>query len=211
MEIVEGKDISQKETSSPGLMTAYGRENGKGMRAATTTRKGTPTRGERKNGGHNAAPRSAYDRIVATSRLPQLLRDTYRIIVRPKDGLNVAKVSEICFEQALAMAAALAAAEIEEDTICPNGTQNIYVVCTPHEKNARAYVKAQQVRLGESTYRISVYPAPPDDTCKGVIRGVDVGINEAQLRARIVNCRNPGAIEAKRIKNTTVVVYCSRV
>ncbi|KAH8027049.1 hypothetical protein HPB51_001945 [Rhipicephalus microplus] len=121
------------------------------------------------------AQRNAYQRIVTTSRLPQLPRDTYRIIVRPRNGLDVTKVSQIPFEQALAMAAALAPAEIEEDTICPNGTQNIYVVCTSHKKNACAYVKAQQVRLGDFTYLVSVYPAPPDDTCKGVTRGVDCG------------------------------------
>lgn len=199
MDFVEGEDISPEEASGPGWMTAYGRKNSKGKKTASTTR-------ERKDGGRTTAPRNAYQRIVATSRLPQLPRDTYRIIVRPRDGLNVTKVSQIRFEQALAMAAALAPAEIEEDTICPNGTQNIYVVCTPHEKNARAYVNAQQVRLGECTYRVSVYPAPPDDTCKGVIRGVDVDISEAQLRARIVNHRNPGAIEAKRIKRTTAVI-----
>ncbi|KAH7947614.1 hypothetical protein HPB52_014485 [Rhipicephalus sanguineus] len=206
MEIVEGEEISQDEACSPGWMTAYGRKNSKGMRTASTTSERDPTPGGRKDGGRTAAPRNAYQRIVATSRLPQLPRDTYRIMVRQRDGLNVTKVSQIRFEQALAMAAALAPAEIEEDTICPNGTQNIYVVCTPHEKNACAYVKAQQVGLGECTYRVSVYPAPPDDTCKGVIKGVDVDISEDQLRARIVNHRNPGAIEVKRIKNTTAVV-----
>ncbi|KAH8009660.1 hypothetical protein HPB51_018957 [Rhipicephalus microplus] len=156
MEIVEGEEISQDEASSPGWMMAYGRKNSKGMRTAITTRERTPTRGERKGASGTAAPRNAYQRIVATSRLPQLPRDTYRINVRPRDGLNV--------------------------------------------------TKAQQVRLGDCTYRVSLYPAPPDDTCKGVIRGVDVDISEAQLRARIVNHRNTGAIEVKRIKNTTAVV-----
>ncbi|KAL1474629.1 hypothetical protein MTO96_037830 [Rhipicephalus appendiculatus] len=127
MEIVDGEEISQDEASSPGWMTAYARKNSKGMRAATTTHERNPTRGGRKDGRRTAAPRSAYQRIVATSRLPQLPRDTYRIIVRPRNGLNVTKVSQIRFEQALAPA------EIAEDTICPNGTQNIYVVCTPHE------------------------------------------------------------------------------
>ncbi|KAL1478803.1 hypothetical protein MTO96_052371 [Rhipicephalus appendiculatus] len=158
-------------------MTAYGRKNSKGMRAATTTHERNPTRGGRKDGGRTTAPRSAYQRIVATSRLPQLPRDTYRIIVRPRDGLNVTKVSQIRFEQALAMAAALAPAEIAEDTICPNGTQNIYVVCTPYEKNACAYVNAQQVRLGECTYRISVYPAPPPMTRAKVSLGVSTWIS----------------------------------
>ncbi|KAH7964459.1 hypothetical protein HPB51_027303 [Rhipicephalus microplus] len=126
-------------------MTAYVRENSNGMRAVTTTRKRTPTRGRRKGGGRTAAPRNAYQRIVATSRLLEHPRDRYRVIVRPRDGLNVTKVNQIRFEQALALAVALAPAETEEDTICPNGTQNIYVVCTPREKNGCAYLKAQQV------------------------------------------------------------------
>ncbi|KAH7934554.1 hypothetical protein HPB51_029080 [Rhipicephalus microplus] len=136
MEIVEGEEISQDGASSHGWMTAYGRKSSKGMRMATNTRERTPTRGGRKNGSRAAAPRNAYQRIIATSRISQLPRDTYRIIVRPRDGLNMTKVSQIRFEQALAMAAALAPAEIEEDTICRNCTQNIYVVCTPHEKKA---------------------------------------------------------------------------
>ncbi|KAL1483762.1 hypothetical protein MTO96_050195 [Rhipicephalus appendiculatus] len=119
MEIVDGEEISQDEASSPGWMTAYGRKNSKGMRAATTTHERNPTRGGRKDGGRTAAPRSAYQRIVATSRLPQLPRDTYRIIVRPRDGLNVTKVSQIRFEQALAMAAALAQPKLQRTPFVP--------------------------------------------------------------------------------------------
>ncbi|KAL1416765.1 hypothetical protein MTO96_027541 [Rhipicephalus appendiculatus] len=95
------EEISQDEASSSGWMTAYGRKNSKGMRAATTTHERNPTLGGRNDGGRAAASRSAYQSIVATSRLPQLPRDTYRIIVRPRDGLNVPKVSQIRFEQAL--------------------------------------------------------------------------------------------------------------
>ncbi|KAH8042456.1 hypothetical protein HPB51_023466 [Rhipicephalus microplus] len=161
MKIVEGEEIYQDEASSPSWMTAYSRKNSKGMRMATTTRERTPTRGGRKVGGHTAAQRNACQRIVTTSRLPQLPRYACRIIVRPRSGLNVTKVSQIHFEQALAMAAALAPAKIEEDNSCPNGAQNIYVVCSPHEKNACAYVMAQQVQLGDRLYRVYVYPATP--------------------------------------------------
>ncbi|KAH8040471.1 hypothetical protein HPB51_010708 [Rhipicephalus microplus] len=133
------------------------------MRASTTTHERSPTCDVLKDGGRTTA-RNTHQRIVATSRLPQLPRDTHRIIARPRDGLNVTKVGQIRFEQAraidrpLAMDAALTPADIEEDTICPNGTQNIFVVCTHHEKNACAYIKVWQVRLGKRTYRTSGYP-----------------------------------------------------
>ncbi|KAH7985802.1 hypothetical protein HPB52_025393 [Rhipicephalus sanguineus] len=206
MEVVEGEEISQEEACDPGWKVAYGRRPGKSREAYSSTQDGGNTRGRRRKGGRTAAPRDAIRRVTAASRLPPLPRDTFRIVVRPRDGLNVNKISRIRFEQALAMAAALAPAEIEEDTMCPNGVQNIFVVCTPHEKNADAYARVQQIRLGEGTFGLAAYLAPPENTCKGIIRGVDVEVTEAQLRARIVNHRNPSALEARRIKNTTAVV-----
>ncbi|KAH7934722.1 hypothetical protein HPB51_028912 [Rhipicephalus microplus] len=104
------------------------------------------------------------------------------------------------------MEAALAAVEIDEDTMCLIGVQNIFVVCTPHEKNANAYARLQQIRLFEGTFGVAAYLAQPENTCKGIIKAVDVEISEAQLRARIVNNRNPSALEAMWIKHTTVVV-----
>ncbi|XP_049525173.1 uncharacterized protein LOC119457114 [Dermacentor silvarum] len=74
----------------------------------------------RREGDRTAGPKSAYQRFIATSRLPQLPRDTFRIIVRPRDDLNVAKSTPVQVEQALAMAAALAPQDITEDSICPN-------------------------------------------------------------------------------------------
>lgn len=203
---VEEEEISQEEASDLGWKVAYGRRPGRRREKYSSGEDGGNTGGRRRDGGRTAAPRDAIRRVTAASRLPRLPRDTFRIIVRPRDGLNVNKVSKIRFEQALAMAAALAPAEIEEDTMCPNGVQNIFVVCTPHEKNADAYARVQQIRLGEGTFGVAAYLAPPENTCKGVIRGVDVEVSEAQLRARIVNHRNPTALEARRIKNTTAVV-----
>ncbi|KAH7951219.1 hypothetical protein HPB52_006847 [Rhipicephalus sanguineus] len=206
MEVVEGEEISQEEACDPGWKVAYGRRPGKSREAYSSAQNGGNTCGRRWDGGRTAAPRDAIRRATVASRLPPLPTDTFRIVVRPRDGLNVNKISRIRFEQALAMAAALAPAEIEEDTMCPNDVQNIFVVCTPHEKNADAYARAQQIRLGEGTFGVAAYLAPPENTCKGILRGVDVAVTEAQIRARIVNHRNPGALEARRIKNTTAVV-----
>lgn len=115
-------------------------------------------------------------------------------------------MSQIRLAQALAMAASLPPNETEEDIVCPNATQNILVVSTPTEKNANAYAGIHKLHLREGAYNVAAYIAAPDNTCKGVIRGVDPEINEAQLQAMIVNQRNPKALEAKRIKNTSTVV-----
>ncbi|KAH7936353.1 hypothetical protein HPB52_021559 [Rhipicephalus sanguineus] len=205
MEIVDGEAISPEEANGPGWITAYNRKPSKSKAKQPQDARPASTRGRRRNGGRTTGPRGAYGRLVATSRLPQLPRDTYRIIVRPRDGLNVAKITPVQFEQSLAMAAALAPQDLTEDSICPNVTQNIFVVCTPSERNARAYTTVQQLRLRDTLYRVAVYPAPPDDTCKGVIRGIDLDLSDNQLRELIVKKRNPSALEVKRIKNTPAV------
>ncbi|KAH7947617.1 hypothetical protein HPB52_014608 [Rhipicephalus sanguineus] len=205
MEAVEVEDISEEEAFDPGWKVAYGRRCGKTREPYCSAQDGGSTRGRRRDGGRTAEPRDEIRRVTLASRLPPVPRDTFRIVVRPRDGLNANKISRIRFEEALAIAVALAPAEIEEDTMCPNCVQNIFVVCTPHEKNVDAYARVQLIGLGEGTFGVAAYLAPPENTCKGIIRGVHVEVSEAQLTARILKHRNPGALEARRIKNTTAV------
>ncbi|KAH7972259.1 hypothetical protein HPB52_010055 [Rhipicephalus sanguineus] len=144
--------------------------------------------------------------LVKASRLPKMPRDHIRIIVRPRGGLDVKKVCTIRLAQAMAMAAALAPDEVGEDIVCPNAAQNILVVSTPMRKNACAYAAVQQIHLKEGVYDVAAYLAASDNTCKGVVRGVDADFSDAQLRTMIVNRRNPTALEVRRIKTTTTVV-----
>lgn len=126
--------------------------------------------------------------------------------MRPKGGLNLKKVSLIRLAQALETAAKLSPEETLEDIVYPNITQNIVVVSTPASRNAGAYAALRLICLSSTEYHVSAYTAASDDTCKGVIRRVDVDINERQLAAMIVNQRNPKAMEVHRIKKTTTVV-----
>lgn len=202
--MVEGEEISREEANSPGWTSGLGKSK-KSPAEAPASVDGV-SHGDVKGGRRTAAPQGVAKRLAAASRLPRLPRDHIRIIVRPRDGLDVKKVSQIRLAQALAMAAALAPAETEGDIVCPNAAQNILVVSTPAKKNALAYAGIQQIRLGEGSYKVATYIAAPDNTCKGVIRGVDADISDAQLQSMIVNQRNPKALEAKRIKTTTTVV-----
>ncbi|KAH7936327.1 hypothetical protein HPB52_021426 [Rhipicephalus sanguineus] len=62
----------------------------------------------------------------------------------------------------------------------------------------------QQLHLRDTLYRVAVYPAPHDDTCKGVIRGIDLDLNDSELREVIFTIRKPSVLEEKSIKNTPV-------
>lgn len=88
--VVEGEDISQEEANRPGWTTAMGR-NKKAKPGPTVPDRGNEGRAETKGGRRTAGPQSAIKRLVAASRLPRLPRDHIRIIVRPRDGLDVKK------------------------------------------------------------------------------------------------------------------------
>lgn len=205
VEMVEGVEITPEEARCPGWTTA----TGKTKKARQETSKSTPSpvqQGGGRGGRRTAAPRNALKKLAAASRLPRLPRDHIRIIVRPRGGLDVKKISTIRVAQALAMAAALSPNEVGEDIVCPNNVQNIYVVSTPEERNARAYAMVKQIHLREGVFEVAAYMAASDNTCKGVVRGVDIEFNDAQLRAMIVHQRNPTALEVRRIKTTTTVI-----
>ncbi|KAH8009739.1 hypothetical protein HPB51_019050 [Rhipicephalus microplus] len=138
--------------------------------------------------------------------IPLLLRSHIRVIVRLKGGLDLKKVSLIRLAQALETAAKLSPEETLEDILCPNITQNIVVVSTPASRYAGTFAALRLIRLGLTEYRVLAYTAASDDTCKSVIRGVDVDIDERQLVAMIINQRNPKAMELYCIKETTTVI-----
>ncbi|KAL1468611.1 hypothetical protein MTO96_041375 [Rhipicephalus appendiculatus] len=120
--------------------------------------------------------------------------------------MNVKNVSQIKVAHALMMAAQLNPAEIADDIVCSTPMQNIFVMSTPAEKNTRAYARVEAITVGMVSYEVSSYLAAPDNTCKGVVRGVDLEFKQEQLSNMIVQPRNPRALEVKRIKNTTTVI-----
>ncbi|KAL1480628.1 hypothetical protein MTO96_050865 [Rhipicephalus appendiculatus] len=138
--------------------------------------------------------------------MPPLPKEHFRIIFRPRGGLDVRKTGPIRLGQAIFTAAGLGLEEVIQDIICPNTMQNIIVASTPSRVNADAYLKVELITIGESQHEVSTYEAAPHATCKGVIRNVDIGQSQAELDRNIINSRNPLALAVKRIKNTETVV-----
>ncbi|KAH8038600.1 hypothetical protein HPB51_002239 [Rhipicephalus microplus] len=163
----------------------------------------TATRGRLSAPGH-----VVKKRLIAASGLPHLPRDHHRVIVTPRNGLDMRTFSQIKFAKALAVAAALSEEEVTEDVVCSNMMQNIAVISTPAERNAKTYSKITAITLGTAGFDVSAYRAAPDDTCKGIIRGVDADIGQEQLYSLFVHSRNSTALQVKRIKNpTTVIIF----
>ncbi|KAH7977396.1 hypothetical protein HPB49_001215 [Dermacentor silvarum] len=138
--------------------------------------------------------------------MPQLPNDNIRIIIRSRGRLHIARVGPTVVTNAIATSASLSPVEQHADTLCPNNKQNISVASTPKRENTNRYLRVKQICIAEKTYEVSAYDAAPHSTCKGVIRGIPVQDRSADIDAKHVNDRNPLALAAKRIGNTTAVI-----
>ncbi|KAH7949905.1 hypothetical protein HPB49_016622 [Dermacentor silvarum] len=144
--------------------------------------------------------------IARSSRMPQLPRGDYKIIIRPRGGLRVADHGAARLATSIYHAAEIPREDQDEDTICTNCQQNIIVVSTPIEAHADKYQKISRIKIGNQAFETSAYEAAPDCTSKGVIRGIPLEDTARDITANVITPRNPTAIAAKRLSNTMTVI-----
>lgn len=144
--------------------------------------------------------------IIRASRLPNLPKEDYRVIVRPRGGFSVSNYKLDRIYYCLRNAAGVGRETAEEDSICINSTQNIIVLSTPSEDRARKYGAINKLRLGEKDFEASAYRAAPDNTSKGFIRGISKEESPEDIVTSLVTPRNPGVLHAKRMGNTDNVI-----
>ncbi|KAK8763531.1 hypothetical protein V5799_033857 [Amblyomma americanum] len=156
--------------------------------------------------------RASFAKIVAASvtkeaRMPiDMPKEDTKLFMRPRGGLNVARTEVSINVSAVMAAARVTKEEAKAYTICTNAQQNIIVVSTPDERRATLCPMVKALNKGYRTDEISAYRTAPDGTVKGVIRGIAVDYTPAEIAENIVNPRNPLAVEAHRMGNTTTVI-----
>lgn len=169
------------------------------------TRPATPERHSRPRERDQHA-KKVIASTARASKMPNVLpREDIKIVVRPRGGLNIAKL-QATVATAIRAAAGVSREDGAADTFCPNVHQNIVVVSTPDEGRARAYAKIQSVRIGDQVHEVGAYQTTPDGIVKGIIRGVPMEATPAEIYRNIVHPRNPLARGAQRIGNTTTVI-----
>ncbi|KAH7978979.1 hypothetical protein HPB49_007611 [Dermacentor silvarum] len=82
--------------------------------------------------------------------MPRLPRDDIKIIVRPKDGLNIRNTCGTSLGEAIRKEAVVG--DDEMSTICPNPTQKILMISTPDETTATKIAKIKVLTINERKY-----------------------------------------------------------
>ncbi|CAN7980466.1 unnamed protein product [Ixodes pacificus] len=185
---VEGEDISAEEFQCAGWQSAFTKRKSS-QKCLPAESKQTANKPSGSSNGGSRTPASVKKHLVAASRMPRLPKEHFRVIVRPRGGLNVKNVSQVKIAQALVTAAGLSFTNAAEDIICLNAMQNILVVSAPSEHNAKTYAGVEAISIGSAIYDVSSYLAAPDNTCRGIIRNIDLELDQEQLRSLIVYSR----------------------
>ncbi|KAH7954627.1 hypothetical protein HPB49_020290 [Dermacentor silvarum] len=114
-------------------------------------------------GQQGTKPKYIKGKVINAGRMPRLPKDEIKIVV------GAPTVTAAIFA-----AAGITGVESAEDTVCPNSHQNIVVVSTPKRSNADRYAKMRQIQIKGKPQEVNAYETAPDNTTKGVIRGIPI-------------------------------------
>ncbi|KAH6938662.1 hypothetical protein HPB50_011604 [Hyalomma asiaticum] len=148
--------------------------------------------------------RSIVSKVLRASKMPRLPRDDIKIVVRPKDGLDIRKTCGTSLDEAIRQEAGVADEEVI--TICPNPTQNILVISTPDEKTATKIAKIKVLTINGKKHETNAYVSAPEQMAKRIVRNIPLMYTQDQLLNARVNTRNPSLTYAKRLGSTTNVI-----
>ncbi|KAM7307785.1 hypothetical protein ISCGN_011421 [Ixodes scapularis] len=124
---------------------------------------------------YNQENRSRWKQTQALrqKRLPPLPVDDYKVVTRPRDGLNFSSWTTEKITQAIIAIAQLSAAEMAQATIRIRRDQNLVVVSTTSMESSTRLQQISALTFGTKQYDVTAYLAVPDNSCRGVISGVE--------------------------------------
>ncbi|KAH7949471.1 hypothetical protein HPB49_011035 [Dermacentor silvarum] len=149
-------------------------------------------------------------RINTTPKKPHLPKEDIKIIIRPRDGFNTARYSVAQIGDCILRATGLKPEEVVKDSIRINERQNIIVVSAPTLESAEKYSALKELRIGDKTYEVTAYMTAPEDTSKGIIRGIPYYDTPEDIERSLVNERNLGILHANRMGRTNLAIIVFR-
>ncbi|KAH7965304.1 hypothetical protein HPB49_006014 [Dermacentor silvarum] len=135
------------------------------------------------------------------AHLPPLPFDHYKVVFRPRDGLNLGAWPQRSVAQAIGVAAGLDAAVLNELIIRIRTDQNLAVISTPDEKLAAELQKVQSISLGLNQHAGQAYVAAPDNSCKGVVPGIEPNTTVKTLLENL-RCSEAPILHARMMGST---------
>lgn len=205
---VEGEIIPPEEyDDDAGWLDSHRQRSGRALQLLGVTK--TPSAGSTStnDGAHAHEPRDRQRRRPQQRpRQPRLPKEDIKIVIRPRDGLNIAQVSDAQLRDSVLCAADIPPTPAAEDILRSNPQQNIIIISTPSMERAEKYNKLRELRFGEQSYAAAAYTAPPEDTAKGVIHNIPSYDTADDITRSLVYKKNPTILQARRMGKTNSVI-----
>ncbi|KAH7941467.1 hypothetical protein HPB49_013987 [Dermacentor silvarum] len=138
----------------------------------------SPTRPDKRN---NNPRKGRLEQIRKGSRMPDLPRGDYKIVIRPRGGLKISEHGIVDLTVAVQDVAGTTRGQREEDIVYPSNYQNILIVS----------VSDQELGNNFEFYDTNPYEKAPDMTAKGVIRGIPLDEGPRNVTAAGVTNKTP--------------------
>ncbi|KAG0425386.1 hypothetical protein HPB47_027444 [Ixodes persulcatus] len=122
-------------------------------------------------GSHAPRSKQVGNRACLVSRSP-LSKEDINIVLRPREGLDITKISHAELRDGVLRATSLGCDEAADDLLRINPEKNILVASTPSMEHASKYTAVKELHFGGKSYKVSAYAAPPEDTIKGIIHNI---------------------------------------
>ncbi|KAG0435983.1 hypothetical protein HPB47_018209 [Ixodes persulcatus] len=134
----------------------------------------------------------------AAPRPNPLPRDDFKLVLRPQDGLKRANLD--IAEVSLALLNSINFTWRQANLrVRLDATQNTATISTPSSDAAKALGNLKQLKIGNTIHMVTLYGLAPDDSSKGLVRGVPLRFSDAEILANsdqsqfeIYTCRRLG-------------------
>ncbi|KAH7953807.1 hypothetical protein HPB49_012642 [Dermacentor silvarum] len=139
-------------------------------------------------------------------KLPPLPKSDFKVIIRPKNGLNISQLSTHQMARAITKACG-------NPDMCNEGNllirlrngSNIAIISTPSMEIANVVQSVPSLHFGANA--VTAYVAAPDNSCKGVIHGLDAGTTPTELLAHLrVRTQGVKILYARMLGNSQTAV-----
>ncbi|KAH9363685.1 hypothetical protein HPB48_022223 [Haemaphysalis longicornis] len=211
--VVEGEPITaQEHGDTVGWLPCHRRKFGQALqqfqRDATSPHHLSTTVNDTATFNKGKTPQGQRRPGLRTSKRPRprLPRDDIKVVIRPREGMNVARVSDATLRDSVLQAAGLEPAEATEDLLRVNHEQNILVVSTALLDRAERYARIEELKVGETSFSAKAYVTTPEDSVKGVIHNIPAYDSAEDIARSIVYSRNPTALHARRMGRTNSAI-----
>ncbi|XP_077558194.1 uncharacterized protein LOC144173813 [Haemaphysalis longicornis] len=209
---VDGESISPDEiTEEAGWLTSHRRRGARALAQLGITPAHSP--GQKGAGctptSRNSRAKKAASRQPRLPRQPALPKEDIKVVLRPREGLDITKVSQACLRDGVLRATGLSCNEAAEDLLRINPAKNIIVASTPSMERASKYTAVKELHFGENSYKVTAYAAPPEDTVKGIIHNIPEYNSADDITRSLVYKKNPTILQARRMgrTNSAIIIF----